>query len=60
MFFRFWDFLHNKYIQERNGEDERMVTIIGGEQQQYRAQFWIYTRVAEQTNHPLDEASFFK
>ncbi|CAJ0942951.1 unnamed protein product, partial [Mesorhabditis belari] len=41
--------------REKNPEEERMVTIIGNDSQQYRAQFWIYQRVAEQTNHSLEE-----
>uniref|UniRef100_F1KZW5 Insulin-like growth factor 2 mRNA-binding protein 1 n=1 Tax=Ascaris suum TaxID=6253 RepID=F1KZW5_ASCSU len=35
--------------------DERLVTITGNEGQQYKAQFWIYQRVAEQSYHYLDE-----
>uniref|UniRef100_A0A914UWI3 K Homology domain-containing protein n=1 Tax=Plectus sambesii TaxID=2011161 RepID=A0A914UWI3_9BILA len=35
--------------------DERLVTITGTDQQQYKAQFWIYQRVAEQGYHFFDE-----
>jgi insulin-like growth factor 2 mRNA-binding protein 1 len=35
--------------------DERQVTITGTDQQQYKAQFWIYQRVCEQGYHFFDE-----
>jgi len=35
--------------------EERLVTITGNDPQQYKAQFWIYQRVAEQGYHFVDE-----
>uniref|UniRef100_A0A1I7VTA1 KH domain-containing protein n=1 Tax=Loa loa TaxID=7209 RepID=A0A1I7VTA1_LOALO len=35
--------------------EERLVTIIGNDPQQYKAQFWIYQRIAEQSCHYMDE-----
>jgi len=36
-------------------EAERRVTITGSDQQQYKAQFWIFQRVCEQGYHFFDE-----
>lgn len=41
--------------RDRNSDEERLVTITGNEAQQYRAQFWIFQRIAEQSQHYLDE-----
>uniref|UniRef100_A0A0R3S0I7 KH domain-containing protein n=1 Tax=Elaeophora elaphi TaxID=1147741 RepID=A0A0R3S0I7_9BILA len=35
--------------------EERLVTITGNDPQQYKAQFWIYQRIAEQSCHYMDE-----
>lgn len=40
---------------EEKKEDERLVTITGTDMQQYRAQFWIFQRVSEQSQHFLEE-----
>jgi len=39
----------------REMDGERRVTIMGTDQQQYKAQFWVYQRVCEQGYHFLDE-----
>ncbi|CAD6185958.1 unnamed protein product [Caenorhabditis auriculariae] len=36
-------------------EDDRLITITGSDIQQYRAQFWIFTRVAEQDQKGIEE-----
>lgn len=35
--------------------EERLVTITGNDAQQYKAQLWIYQRIAEQSCHYIDE-----
>ncbi|WKY01354.1 hypothetical protein Q1695_015393 [Nippostrongylus brasiliensis] len=40
---------------KRNDDGERLVTITGNDAQQYRAQFLIFNRVAEQSQHLIDE-----
>ncbi|CAI4222300.1 unnamed protein product [Auanema sp. JU1783] len=42
---------------EKKPEEERLVTITGSDDQQYRAQFYIFQRVAEQTNHFIDDVA---
>ncbi|VDO46825.1 unnamed protein product [Haemonchus placei] len=42
-----------KFLQD----GERLVTITGNDAQQYRAQFLIFNRVAEQSQHLIDEVS---
>lgn len=39
-------------------EDERLVTITGNDMQQFRAQYLIYQRIAEQQGCFLDEVFF--
>ncbi|KIH63639.1 KH domain protein [Ancylostoma duodenale] len=41
--------------ERRNDDGERLVTITGTDAQQYRAQFLIFNRVAEQSQHLIDE-----
>ncbi|ETN80191.1 KH domain protein, partial [Necator americanus] len=41
--------------ERRNDDGERLVTITGNDAQQYRAQFLIFNRVAEQSQHLIDE-----
>ncbi|KAJ1360665.1 hypothetical protein KIN20_019692 [Parelaphostrongylus tenuis] len=41
--------------ERRNDDGERLVTITGTDAQQYRAQFLIFNRVAEQSQHLLEE-----
>ncbi|KJH50738.1 KH domain protein [Dictyocaulus viviparus] len=44
-------------VEERrsDADGERLVTITGNDAQQYRAQFLIFNRVAEQSQHLIDE-----
>ncbi|VDN03161.1 unnamed protein product [Thelazia callipaeda] len=35
--------------------EERLVIITGNDPQQYKAQFWIYQRIAEQSYHSMDD-----
>lgn len=46
---------HNAATAVASDDSERRVTITGTDQQQYKAQFWIFQRVCEQGYHFFDE-----
>lgn len=46
---------HRRREQNFNDSSERRVTVTGTDQQQYKAQFWIFQRICEQGYHFFDE-----